>query len=151
MSQSACIKCGNPVGSYEKYCDRCVDEFQLKQDGDWHRRGHADLDLQAELIKDRIQRKAAAAAEPTKEPAIKQTRPKLKALINPNLLEVEILKARGPHLPGGKVYVPKLGRQVRRWFKTRTEAEDYIKPVHARWRRLYNFAIVAMSKQEATA
>lgn len=37
MSYSTCIHCQEMVGFYEKYCNDCVQEHNLKQDDTWHR------------------------------------------------------------------------------------------------------------------
>lgn len=55
MSYSSCIKCSSMVNSYEKYCDDCVEKYNLKQDETWHKRPenwHGKIDVSFELEKD---------------------------------------------------------------------------------------------------
>ena len=144
MSQSNCIKCGNPVSAYEKYCGSCVSTYGLTQDDNWHKRSHDDINLQDELIKDAIHIQVDVAPE---QPKKKQVA--VRTMINPHFLKPEILKAKGPNLPGGKVYVPKLWRPIRRWFKTKTEAQKYVEAVHARWGTFYDVGIALIQAEKA--
>lgn len=64
MSQSTCIKCGNPVSMYEKYCQACVDTHHLRQNPVFHK-FHSEWDLEAELRADTIEMpEDAPEAEP---------------------------------------------------------------------------------------
>ena len=37
MSFSVCIKCKNPVFMYDKYCESCLETYQLEQDPTFHK------------------------------------------------------------------------------------------------------------------
>lgn len=40
MSYSTCLNCEKMVSQYEKYCYRCIQKYNLKQDEDWHKNHH---------------------------------------------------------------------------------------------------------------
>lgn len=42
MSQSACIKCEQPVSMYQKYCPECVEKYGVAQDVEWHKNNRFD-------------------------------------------------------------------------------------------------------------
>jgi len=41
------------VGYYEKYCSACVQKFNLKQDENWHKKFHENLDIEKEIENDK--------------------------------------------------------------------------------------------------
>lgn len=52
MSYSVCIKCGEMVGGYEKYCKLCANRYLVKNDIEFHRTPHTKEDIESELRKD---------------------------------------------------------------------------------------------------
>ena len=142
MSASFCIKCGNIVSMYEKYCEDCVTKYRLRQDTTWNQHHHGDIDLENEWIKDHIKQLEEA-------PPAQQKKQKQQAMINPHLLKPEMLKQKDARLPGGKLYIPRLWRPMRHYFKRRSEAETYMEKVHVRWCRLYDAAILMITANAA--
>ncbi len=49
MSYSVCIKCGEMVPGYEKFCDPCTKRFLLRNDPDYHRKQHTAEEIAEEL------------------------------------------------------------------------------------------------------
>lgn len=76
-------------------------------------------------------------------------------MTNPHLLTPIYKKQMDPHFAGNKYYLAAFrGAQfflTRRKFRRASEAETYASRIHARWIRLYDAAIVAMSVPEPTA
>ena len=53
MSYSSCIVCKEMVSYYEKYCKTCVVKHNLKQNDRWHKGFHENIDVGAEIEKDK--------------------------------------------------------------------------------------------------
>jgi hypothetical protein len=69
-----------------------------------------------------------------------------RVMMNPHLLEPKYKKFLSPQFAGGKVYAPFVGRPTRAVFRRASVAETYAQRIHARWCRLYDAAILAMSE-----
>jgi len=78
--------------------------------------------------------------------------PQVKKLVNPRLIKPDYDKHVDPRQPGKKVYQAVIGRPSRvGLFKTATYALGYAQRVHARWCRLYDVAVLALSAVEVEA
>lgn len=69
-------------------------------------------------------------------------------MINPKVLSPTFKKIPSPHFGGGKYYQPFIGKRTRLAFKRASEAETYAKRVYARWVRLYDAAVIALTVAE---
>lgn len=76
------------------------------------------------------------------EPVNNKPEPAPRKLINPRLLKVHYEKHRSHRF--GKLYAPFVGRPCAARFRTATNALAYAQKVHARWCRLYDYAIANM-------
>ena len=52
MSCSLCIKCEGMVPMYEKYCQKCINEYGVAQDALWHKIYHPWGEREKEFEKD---------------------------------------------------------------------------------------------------
>jgi hypothetical protein len=69
---------------------------------------------------------------------------------NPYLMDAKAKRQNNPRFAGGKYYLALLSgdgyvKHAARIFKRSSEAEEYAIRLRARWMRLYDAAVVAMS------